>query len=337
MAQGLWSRFTARVAGWFHRAPTPGRFESGSKFSLHGWVATAPAVWPSRDYLVYVPKGRSAWKRAPLLVLCHGCRQTAEDIAKSSRIAEVADREGFVVLLPQQKDSANAWRCWNWFERRTAAGDGEAAIVAAQIRAVRRAYRIDHSRVVAAGLSAGGVLAATLGMRYPELVRGVAVHSGLPCGAARSPMTAMAVLRDGPDTDVAALGREARASHGGRNVRVPIIAIHGSDDDIVAPRNATALVRQYLALNGCDTAAQRPDTALPRPDTQRSIEVAPGRTMTVREWRRDGRLVARLVEVAGLGHAWSGGDPAVRFTDPAPPSASDLIAGLFSDGLSSRS
>lgn len=328
----LWQRLGSRILGWFRREPAPGRFESGSSFSFHGWVATAPAVWPSRDYLVYIPKGRSPWKRAPLLVLCHGCKQTAEDIAKSSRITEVADREGFVVLLPQQKDAANAWRCWNWFERRTAAGDGEAAIVAAQIRAVRRKYRIDRSRVVAAGLSAGGVLAATLGLRYPDLVRGVAVHSGLACGAARSPLTAMAVLRDGPDTDVVAIARRAR---GTGEVRVPIVAIHGADDDIVAPRNAAALVRQYLALNGCDLPADgdMPHT-LPPADTERRIEVAPGRLMTVREWRRDGRAVARLVEVAGLGHAWSGGDPSAPFTDAAPPAASELIAGLFADGLS---
>ena len=210
-------------------------------------------------------------------------------------------------------------------------GDGETAIVAAQIRAVRRAYRIDRSRVVAAGLSAGGVLAATLGMRYPDLVRGVAVHSGLACGAARSPMSAMAVLRDGPDTDVVEIARQAR---GTREVRVPIVAIHGADDPIVAPRNAIALVHQYLALNGCDASADGDAQALPPPDTERRIEVAPGRTMTVREWRRDGRPVARLVEVAGLGHAWSGGDPSAPFTDAAPPAASDLIAGLFADGLS---
>ena len=327
----LWKRLTSRIVGWFRREPAPGRFESGSAFSLRGWVSIAPTVWPSRDYLVYVPKGRSAWKRAPLVVLCHGCKQTAEDIARSSRITEVADREGFVVLLPQQKDAANAWRCWNWFEHRTAAGDGETAIVAAQIRAVRRAYRIDRSRVVAAGLSAGGVLAATLGMRYPDLVRAVAVHSGLACGAARSPMSAMAVLRDGPDTDVVEIARKAR---GTRDVRVPIVAIHGTDDPIVAPRNAIALMQQYLALNGRDLPAGGDAQALPPPDTERRIEVAPGRSMTVREWRRDGRAVARLVEVAGLGHAWSGGDPSAPFTDAAPPSASDLIAGLFPDGLS---
>lgn len=149
-------------------------------------------------------------------------------------------------------------------------------------------------------------------------------------------------------------------------MRVPLLAIHGSADGIVAPRNAIALVRQYLALNGreADAAhaasvsfgesgsgsphlrdgrdaallapAERSGAALPPPDTERRIEVAPDRTMTIREWRRDGHLVARLVEVDGLGHAWSGGDPSLPFTDAAPPAASDLVAGIFPDGLSSR-
>ncbi len=364
MPDGLWSRLTARLARWFRRPSAPGRFDSGSKFSFQGWIATAPFVWPARDYLVYVPKGRTAWKRAPLLVLCHGCKQTAEDIAQSTRITEVADREGFIVLLPQQKDSANPWRCWNWFERRAVTGGGEAAIVAAQIRAVRRAYRIDRERVVAAGLSAGGALAAILGVRYPDLVRGVAVHSGLACGAASSPLTALQVMKDGPDRDVAAIAREARTAASSRDLRVPLLVIQGTADPIVAPCNATALVRQYLALNHGGTraaaaaassgergsasptphedasfaaiaAAASGDATLPPPDAERRIEVAGGRTTRMREWRRDGRLVARLIEIDGLGHAWSGGDPSLPYADAAPPAASDFIAGLFADGLSS--
>lgn len=332
----LWQRVASRIAGWFRPPPTPGRFEHGSRFSLHGWVATAPMVWPARDYVVYVPKGWSRWRRAPLLVLCHGCKQTAEDFAQSTRIAEAADREGYVVLLPQQKDAANPWRCWNWFERRTAEGRGETAIVAAQIRAVRRAYRIDGKRVVAAGLSAGGALAAILGVRHPDLVRGVAVHSGLACGAAASPLTALRVMAQGPDGDVTRIGSEARAAQAPRPVRVPLLAIHGNDDAIVARGNAAALVRQYLALNGRAGTDDAPITSLPAPDSEARSVLPNGHHQVVREWHHEGRLAARFVEVSGLGHAWVGGDPSLPFTTAGPPDAAALIAGLFADGLSSR-
>jgi poly(hydroxyalkanoate) depolymerase family esterase len=323
-----WQRLKDRVLGWFRHEPAPGRFEEGSKFSAHGWVASAPGVWPSRDYLVYVPKGAPRWKRMPLVVLIHGCRQTAQDIARGTRISELADREGAVVLLPNQKDSANPWRCWNWFDTRTSRGEGEAAIVAAQIRAVRRHYRIDRKRVSVAGMSSGGALAAVIGVRFPRLVGAVAVHSGIACGAARSAMTAINVMKRGPEQDVDAIASRAREASMPHEVLVPLLAIHGAGDEVVPPVHANALVRQYLVLNGDDAARA--------PDAETRIPHADGRVEIVREWRRGGRLVVRFVEVEGLGHAWSGGDASLDFNDALPPDATALAGKFFADALSSR-
>ncbi len=330
-----WARTRAWLARLFRREPAPGRFETGSKFSVHGMVATAPFVWPSRDYLVYVPQGRALLRRAPLLVLLHGCKQTPEEIAQGTRIAAFADRAGVVVLLPRQKGHANPWRCWNWFDRRTMAGKGEAAIVAAQIRSVRRRYRIDRRRVMAAGMSAGGALAAVLGVRYPDLVRGVAVHSGLACGAASSALAALDVMQRGPDRDVEAIAADVRERAAPRDLRVPLLAVQGEADPIVAPRNTIALVRQYLRLNGHPAVAAEDDrAALPAPDAERTERLPDGRQVIVREWRRDGRLAARYVSVAGLAHAWSGGDPALAYHDAAPPDATALVGDFFGDALS---
>src|SRR5882724_5949277 len=151
----LWSRIKDRVARLFGREVAPGRFESGAKFSWRGWLGAAPFVWPRREYLIYIPRGWSRWRRAPLLVLCHGCKQSPEEIAEATRIVALADHERWLVLLPRQNDSANTWRCWNWFDARTAEGAGEAAIVAAQIAVVASRYRADPRRVIAAGMSAG--------------------------------------------------------------------------------------------------------------------------------------------------------------------------------------
>ncbi|MFO1413464.1 MAG: PHB depolymerase family esterase [Burkholderiales bacterium] len=334
MLKRLWTRTRDWFARLFRREPTPGRFESGSAFSLHGLVGTAPFVWPSRDYLVYVPRGRPRFTRAPLVVLLHGCKQTPEEIAQGAHIVDFADRTGTVVLLPRQKDHANPWRCWNWFESRTAAGKGEAAIVAAQIRRVRRRYRIDRRRVLVAGISAGGAMAAVMGVRFPDLVRGVAVHSGLACGAASSPLTALDVMKRGPDRDVEAIGTAARAATR-RDVRVPLLAVQGEDDPIVAPRNAISLVRQYLRLNG-HPAPDGADGAatLPPADATHSIVQPDGRVETVHEWRRESRLVARYVAITKLGHAWSGGDPALPYNDAAPPDATALVGAFLDDALS---
>ena len=159
------------------------------------------------------------------------------------------------MLLPRQKDNANPWRCWNWFDVHTMSGKGEAAIVAAQIRFVRRRYRCDRKRVLVAGMSAGGAFAAVMGVRYPGLVTAVAVHSGLACGAAKSPLTAIAVMQDGPEQDVAAIGDEARAA--AAQARIADSAARDARQVrwVVAPRHAAALVRQYLHLNGHASAS----------------------------------------------------------------------------------
>ena len=296
-----------------------GRFESGSKFSLHGRVGTAPFVWPSRDYLVYVPAGRPRLRRAPLLVLLHGCRQTPEEFAQGTRIAAFADRTGCVVLLPRQKEHANPWRCWNWFESRTTAGKGEAAIVAAQIRRVRRRYRIDRKRVLAAGMSAGGALAAVIGVRYPDLVRGVAVHSGLACGAASSPLTALGVMQRGP---TATWRPSRRGAHGGRAARCPRAAPRGARRGrrIVAPRNAS---RSCGSTSG-STAIRRPRRA-----TRRRC---PRPTSTHRRARR--MAAARR---SGNGDATAASSPATwRSTGSATRGAAATRSVPYNDARAAR-
>ena len=331
----LWVRAKSIFNRLFASEPEPGRFESGSTWSLNGFIAAAPFIAPSREYLVYVPKGRSIWRRAPLVVLCHGCRQTPEEFAQGTRITDLADRHGFVVLLPRQKDKANPWRCWNWFDTNTMKGAGEAAIVAAQIRFVRRRYRCHRKRVLVAGMSAGGAFAAVMGLRYPGLVSAVAAHSGLACGAAKSPLTAIAVMQNGPEQNVAAIGTAARAAAKLKRLPIPLLAIHGASDAVVAPRHAAALVRQYLHLNGrtpADAAAGASD--LPAADSETRTALPNGRVEHVREWRSEGRLVARLVEVTGLGHAWSGGDPALAYNDAEAPDATALVGAFVADALS---
>jgi poly(3-hydroxybutyrate) depolymerase len=152
-------------------------------------------------------------------------------------------------------------------------------------------------------------------------------------------MTAMTVMKDGPDQDVEAIARSAREEAAPRDVRMPLLAIHGARDPVVAPPNAAALVRQYLQLNGHSaasaSAAAGPWT-LPVADTEQSLPLPNGRVEIVREWRREGRLVVRYVEVTGLGHAWAGGDDKLEYNDSGPPDATQLVGDFFADALSSR-
>jgi poly(hydroxyalkanoate) depolymerase family esterase len=263
-------------------------------------------------------------------VFCHGCKQTPEEFAEGTRVAALADAHGWLVLLPRQSESANAWRCWNWFDGATVEGRGETAIVAAMIRSIRRWHRADPARVVAVGMSAGGAFAAVLGLRDAGLVRAVVVHSGLACGAARSAFTAIGVMQRGPETDVEAIAVTARLSHPSR---VPLLAIHGEADHVVAIANATALVRQYLRFNGHPAVTMLPSASrLPAADAERH-EVVRDRMATTREWRMNDQPIVRYVAIAGLGHAWSGGDDALAFNDAKGPPATALIADFIRDAL----
>ena len=319
-----------RIAALFRREVAPGRFEFGTASSLRGYVNTAPLVEPSRDYLLYVPRGWSRMRRAPLRVLCHGCRQTAQDLAALTRLAEHADREGCLVLLPQQTTNANAWGCWNWFEANTERGAGEAAIVAAQIVQVRRRYRARRERVWVAGLSAGGSLAAILGLRHPRLVRGVLVHSGLACGAAASAATALTAMRNGPDADVVRIALQARDAAGdSAPPDVPLLVVQGDRDDVVAPVNGDALVRQYLAFNG--DAASASGTGLRPSDASSHEEAGVRYAIRTDDWWIDGRVRVREAKVADLAHAWSGGDGKFDFADPRGPDALVLFERFITD------
>ncbi len=337
MWRNLWTRTKSFFARLFRRAPPePGRFEHGSKWSIKGFVPLAPWVLPRREYLVYVPRGHRRWRRTALLVLIHGCRQSAEDIAKGSRIAQLADEIGCLVLLPCQHPRANAWGCWNWFDRRTASGRGEAAIVAAQIRSVRRRYRVDRKRVYVAGLSSGAGLATALALRHSLLVAGIFVHSGVAAGAASSPFTAINVLKHGPDVDVARLATRVRERYGNRARALPVLVLQGARDNIVAPMHAGEIVRQFLAFAGYPGVAGAP-AALPDADVTTTTEARattepqPAGGVTVREWRMDGRLLVREIVVEALGHAWSGGDPDVPYNDPQPPEATALLRAFMQD------
>jgi poly(hydroxyalkanoate) depolymerase family esterase len=293
--------------------PQPGRFVLRQKSSLHGFLAGAAAP-PWREYLLYLPRNMHRLERPPLVVWIHGCRQDPEAFAAGTRIARYADERGFVVLLPRQNRLANPERCWNWFDRRTARGLGEAAIVAAQAAEVLERFALDERRVYVAGLSSGGALAAALALHTPGFVRAVAIHSGVACGVASDAAGTHRVMAEGPRQEV------LPASRG----RVPALIIHGKDDRTVVPVNVVYLARQFLVFNGGEVPA---GAALPRPGMLSLPWVSPEGPDG--DYYVGRRLAAKVLTIDGLGHAWSGGDAAYPFFDAKHEDATRLVCDFF--------
>jgi poly(hydroxyalkanoate) depolymerase family esterase len=263
----------------------------------------------TRAYKLYVPSRRADGPR-PLVVMLHGCTQSADDFAAGTRMNFAAEEHGCFVAYPEQPAAANVSRCWNWFKGGDQQrGAGEPALIAGITRQIMADYAIDPRRIYVAGLSAGGAAAAIMGEAYPDLYAGVGVHSGLACGAARDLPSAFAAMRG--DAPVRAGPRAGKdAGHA-----VPTIVFHGDRDTTVHPRNGA----QVVARAGGDVQVlAEPQAAAQRGRFTRSV-------------RRDasGRSVLELWEIHGAGHAWSGGSSAGSFTDPAGPDATREMLRFF--------
>jgi poly(hydroxyalkanoate) depolymerase family esterase len=271
-----------------------------------------------RAYRLFVPRGAAAAGARPLLVMLHGCKQDAADFAAGTRMNELAQAHGWVVLYPEQARSANGLGCWNWFKAgHQQRGRGEPAILAGLVRHVVATEDIDPRRIYVAGLSAGGAMAATLAGTYPELFAAVGIHSGLPYAAANDVMSAFRAMRAGP--------RAAPAVRPEATAGPPTIVFHGDLDDTVHPDNGEALVA------GARTAAAQPRAGPMRSWTRVERGRAPGGhafTRTIHT-SADGRIQAEHWLVHGAGHAWFGGSPRGSYTDPRGPDASAEMLRFF--------
>ena len=258
--------------------------------------------------------------------------RTPGDFAAATRMNEAADRHGFVAIYPQQSPDANQLSCWNWFLREhQVRGSGEPASIAGVVSELVKTtteLTIDPRRVFVAGLSAGGAMAAILGVTYPDLFAAVAVHSGLAYGCASSVDAAYRAMAGGGN-DPAGQGRAAHAAMGVFARPVPTIVIHGSDDRRVAPVNAQEVLEQSMRANRL-AAPEACDLDIARPSTTRRAQFDGGRAYTQSRWTDDrGDLVQELMLVHGMGHAWSGGVPGGSHTDPRGPDATDAIWRFF--------
>jgi poly(hydroxyalkanoate) depolymerase family esterase len=282
--------------------------------------------------LVHVPPGLDPSTPAPLVCMLHGCTQDPATFAAATLMNDAADRHGFVVVYPGQDRGGNPQGCWNWFlpehQRRDV---GEPAAIAGLIRDLIETSSectVDIGRVFAAGLSSGGAMATILAVCYPDLFAAVAVHSGLPYNSAVSISSAFDVMASGA-ADADAHGRAARAAMGDHARPVPSIVIHGTADRTVAPANAINVLRQSMAANHL-AAPESCNHDVARPTSSWSGKVERGHAYTRSRWT-DGRgaLMHELLEVDGLGHAWSGGAAGGSHTDPRGPSATEAIWAFF--------
>ena len=309
---------TATPNGGSAAAPTepgtvvaaPGRFVDGTFTSDAG----------TRRWKLWVPSGYDAARRYPLIVMLHGCTQDPDDLARGTRATGHADGVGALVLLPEQPQSANPKKCWNWYDpahqRRDA---GEPALIAGMTRQILGDWAVDPQRVYLAGISAGAAMASVAIISYPDVFAAVALHSGIPFGAASTVLEGVSAMSKGAsDTSrLAQLAFDAMAAH----ARViPAIIVQGADDPVVRPVNAAQTRDAWIAMNA-RTRSGRSDNG--ERGWRRSDSTAGGLAVVQECFGvpTAGECEVKTLLVSGLGHAWSGGSRLGTFTDERAPDA----------------
>ncbi|OUM02440.1 extracellular catalytic domain type 1 short-chain-length polyhydroxyalkanoate depolymerase [Variovorax sp. JS1663] len=268
----------------------------------------------ARRYHLYRPPDIARDERLPLVVMLHGCGQTGRDFAASTRMNLIAARERFFVLYPEQDRLVHPQGCWNWYDRRSGKADAEAATLMAAIDQVGVLYPVDRERVAVVGLSAGAGMAALMATRYPVRFKAAAMHSGVAPGAARSPATALGAMRGRhvPPMPATAVGK-AMGAAAVFTTLPPLLVLHGDADLVVSASNAMSTASVWATATGA------------KPGIERTVQRGKRHPMRVTEFKRGGRTFVMLCEIAGLGHAWSGGAPRLPFSDAAGPNASRLV------------
>lgn len=284
----------------------------------------------SMNYWLYLPdRPMSSLAQAqgwPLVVMLHGCEQTATQFAQGTRMNRLAEQKGFAVLYPQQSLSGHAHRCWKWYDKATQEGGGDARLIVGIIEQVLAKYFIDRSRVYIGGISAGAGMAHIIALNHPQLIAAVGLHSGPVYGAGHNAIGALGVMQHGAVMSADAAITDLLAVTPGFPA-MPTILIQGQGDKVVRPINQMQLLRQGLLLNRLP--ADSPVSVVRKSAAEIGAR-NPANAHEIYDFQVGRKVMLRVARIEKLEHAWSGGDAALAFNAKAGPSASKMMLDFFS-------
>ena len=227
---------------------------------------------------------------APLVVIMHGCTQSANGYESETGWAELAEQWGFALVSVEQPSSNNQNACFNWFENGDISrGSGEALSIKQMVDKMKTDYNIDANRVYVSGFSAGAAMTAAILAVYPDVFAGGAILAGVPYRCGLGLTNAFSCMSPGQDRSPSQWGANVRnaTSHTGP---WPIVSIwHGDSDFTVSSSNAGELVDQWTDVHGIDQSADIEDT----------IKGYPRKVYT----DSSGNPLVESYTITGMGHA----------------------------------
>jgi poly(hydroxyalkanoate) depolymerase family esterase len=199
---------------------------------------------------------------APLVVVPHGCFQTAQDVADNSGWVEMADSYGFAILFPETSRSnepkGGCFRTWEPEHQQR--GAGEPLSVRQMITWMLEHYALDNQRVFITGMSSGGLLTNVMLASYPDVFAAGAPQSAYPYKCANTFDELKPCADDTRDLSAETWGELATNAFPGFFGDRPKVSIwHGEADTLIVPSNLDRQVEQWASVMGVDRDADRVD------------------------------------------------------------------------------
>lgn len=285
-------------------------------------------------YWLYRPSNIPPDRPAPLVMMLHGCQQTALEFKADTALLELAEQEKFWVVYPEQNTSAHPLRCWRWFDAEHQERErGEPGALRAIVADIQESHTIDTEQIYVAGLSAGAAMTVILVTVYGDVFQKGFALAGLPYQAARNEFEVAWAMGAGVP-DPVAKGRSAYAAMVPDTPMASLFVMHGQADLVVAFINGVHLIQQWTTcadlhwdgIENDDVSAGAAQNLAPAQDNTRAA-VLQKHTLP------SGDIVAASLWVEGLGHKWPGSPSGNAYADAVGPSATQWMWDFFRDNL----
>ncbi len=230
-----------------------------------------------RDYIIFLPKTYNDVDKMPLVFNLHGGSLNAQQQLDYSKMNEVADTAGFIVVYPNAV--LTAWSCGI---NLTAGHVNDVGFIDALIDTLANNYNIDRERIYCCGFSLGGFMSQRLACELSNRIAAIADVAG-------------------------SIGQDFTTNYTATHP-MPVLKFHGTADQIIpySGKNDYCSVQQTLSywtnFNHCNL-----------PDTTLILDIDPFDGCTVQKikhtfYQGNGEVVS--YKVLNGGHTWPGGDKA---------------------------
>ena len=288
-------------------------------------------VYGARNYYVYVPSNLPVGHRAPIVVMIHGCDQSASDFAKGTRIEQWAEKEKFIALFPEQSLAYNPFKCWNWVIPGNNTRAGESQVIIEMIDAVVKKYDGDVHNVFAAGMSSGASMVSILGNCYPERFKALGSHDGTQYYASATGLDFASVVLNGAtvNADFAAYtGYGCSYFASNKPNKMPIIIFHGMNSPLMSPVHAFQIENEMKTFNDYLDNGMKDNSYFRSKAVTNVPESATYGYNLYTTTNQANEVIIERYMIDKLGHDWSGGAEG-KYNDPKGPDATALILKFF--------